>query len=203
MAAVPSSAVLRAIVRHYRLRADERVEEDNYWRAEEDLAEAIHRSVGLETPWGKHSHQQLLPPDVLLASRAKLLADQERLRGTNSFDALLSQVEMTLDPVRGAGEMLDYDAADRIGLCLRREPEAVYLHNGTRRGAQALIDGLGGNVRSISREQLPPEFHELSNREIEDILCIYCSVFTGESPVPDDMERSCGRKPRKRRSRRC
>jgi hypothetical protein len=39
-------------------------------------------------------------------------------------------------------EEVVYDIAHRIGAYLRREPEAVYLHAGTREGARAL--NLGG-----------------------------------------------------------
>ena len=52
---------------------------------------------------------------------------------------------------------------------LSLSPDHVYLHAGTRKGAQAL--GLQG--ATVHKNDLPPEFRRLSPAEIEDCLCIY------------------------------
>jgi hypothetical protein len=49
----------------------------------------------------------------------------------------------------------------------------VYLHAGTRDGAEVL--GFGRRRRTIELHELPAPLRGLSAREIEDLLCIYKS----------------------------
>jgi hypothetical protein len=64
-----------------------------------------------------------------------------------------------------------YDTAVRIGAYLGLEPDRVYLHAGTRRGARAL--GLGAGREWLEIRELPVQFRRLNGRRLEDILCIY------------------------------
>jgi hypothetical protein len=74
-------------------------------------------------------------------------------------------------PIKGLGELYAYDTAYFIGAHLDLTPEKVYLHAGTRKGAQAL--GFSGGLAYLMPSQLPVELHILTPYEMEDFLCIY------------------------------
>ena len=86
-----------------------------------------------------------------------------------SFDDLHRTVHHRISGIHRIGELAVYDIACRIGAFLGLSPDRIYLHAGTRKGAQAL--GLRGTT--VHKNDLPPEFHRLSPAEIEDCLCIY------------------------------
>lgn len=68
-----------------------------------------------------------------------------------------------------------YDAAFRIGAFRGLAPRRVYLHAGTRAGARKLGLATRGRLHVEAREveAEAPEFAELSEAEMEDVLCIY------------------------------
>ena len=68
--------------------------------------------------------------------------------------------------------MVVYDTAHRIGARFGLEPEKVYLHRGTRKGAVAL--GLDVQRREIEMHELPDAIGQrLKPHEAEDFLCMY------------------------------
>src|SRR5436305_1117453 len=73
-------------------------------------------------------------------------------------------------PVKGLGKLYAYDTALFIGFRLGLLPKKVYLHAGTRKGAEAL--GLAGEQLYLHRPQLPASLQVLKACEIEDFLCI-------------------------------
>ena len=64
-----------------------------------------------------------------------------------------------------------YDTAWRIGAKLELEPELVYLHAGTRKGAKAL--GLDSRRENIDPQDLPLPLQRLRPIHIENFLCLY------------------------------
>jgi hypothetical protein len=82
--------------------------------------------------------------------------------------------------IRGVGALAVYDIAHRMGAYLGQEPDAVYLHAGTRKGAAAL--GLKGEMVELA--EIPSAFHKLPPAEIEDCLCIYKDVLRGRGLRP-------------------
>ena len=86
-----------------------------------------------------------------------------------SFDDLHRTVHDRIGGIHRIGELAVYDISCRIGAFVGLSPNRVYLHAGTRKGAQAL--GLRG--ATVHKNDLPPEFGRLSPAEIEDCLCIY------------------------------
>jgi hypothetical protein len=86
---------------------------------------------------------------------------------------LLNQVEVLAKSVRGAGELVAYDVADRIGLHLGLTPRWIYLHAGTRTGARRLGLGTAPNTRSIGAKDLPRPLDSLGPRDAENVLCTY------------------------------
>lgn len=88
-----------------------------------------------------------------------------------TFDELIKTVDDAIRHIDGIGDLFIYDAAVSIGAKLGLEPEKIYLHAGTRRGAGALGLGRGKSVLDVG--ELPRAFRALRPREIEDCLCIY------------------------------
>ncbi len=88
-----------------------------------------------------------------------------------SFADLITRVANAVRPVCGIGELYIYDTALRLGGHLRLLPREVYLHAGTRRGAQAL--GLDPRSESVPPHCFRPVLQRLRPHEIEDVLCIY------------------------------
>ena len=160
------------IKRHRRRLARELEYFSNANRSDED---AISRATLARLPGGKHPHQRRIPPASLEQSRILLLENLPRLRDTKSFDQLHNLVSELIKPVSKIGELAVYDTALRIGARLQIEPERVYLHAGTRKGARAL--GCDGNVPTIEMVDLPAPIARLTPREAEDFLCIYKNRF--------------------------
>ena len=66
-----------------------------------------------------------------------------------------------------------YDVAFRIGSFLGIEPDLVYLHAGTRKGARLL--GVRGKVARV--EAFPYALRQLQPWQLEDFLCRYAKKF--------------------------
>jgi hypothetical protein len=171
---------LGAIIRAYRQRAVFRGVEEREGFANEPTLEAAVSRAGLaqhydekRERWVRYVHQHRIPARVLKVARERLMAAP--LAGCQSFHDLLHQVEKAIGSVRGVGELLVYDTAFRIGAKLGLEPGRVYLHSGTRVGAQRL--GLHTRAPWIERADLPPQLRRLPPWQVEDILCIYKDDF--------------------------
>lgn len=177
---------LRGVVRHYRseFQADA-ARELRFFAIQRSFEEAIAKAALAQRPDGKRfSHQRRIPRSALEESRQRLLRARSRLANATSFDALLRIVEHEIGPVHKIGKLTVYDTALRIAAWRQLEPEMVYLHAGTKTGAQAL--GLAYREATIPLKELPSPLRRLSPREIEDVLCIYKDVLQrrrGVSPI--------------------
>jgi hypothetical protein len=153
-----------------------------FFAIQRSFDDAISKAGLAQRPDGKRfSHQRRIPKSALEESRRRLLRARSRLANANTFEALLKIVEDTIGPIHKIGTLTIYDTALRIAAWRRLEPKAVYLHAGTRTGAQAL--GLPYREGTIALKELPPPLRRLSAREIEDVLCIYKDVFQGRRRV--------------------
>jgi hypothetical protein len=100
-----------------------------------------------------------------------------RIEDCKNFDALLSVIENVLrESVGGEKKLWAYDVAFRVGAWRGDDwlPCRVYLHRGTREGAEALL----GKDKTEGRQTLmvkdfPVELQSLQPWEIEDFLCWY------------------------------
>ncbi|MEX4006754.1 hypothetical protein [Neoaquamicrobium sediminum] len=119
----------------------------------------------------RHPHQWRIPLSVLERLRDALIGRAEEIRTKTSFSSLHALVVAECLGIRGAGELLAYDVAFRIGLYLGFEPQKVYLHAGTRTGARRL--GLNGAAVSLS--ELPRELQRLQPCQVENFLCLYAN----------------------------
>lgn len=137
----------------------------------ENLYVAIQRSATARNAVGKkHSHQHRIPNTALEEFAAVIQERSHELQATVSFGEILALVGDCR--VKGISELTIYDASQRLGCFLNLFPEEIYLHSGTRKGAEILLGKLRN--KSITIGQLPePFWNDLSPAEIEDILCIY------------------------------
>lgn len=140
------------------------------FEAEPSLHAAIRRAALCLLPDKKrHPHQCRIPGSLLEQAEARLQAISVRLRGAEDFATLHGLVDTEISSLHGISELTIYDIAHRIGAYLKKAPQLVYLHRGTRTGAA--VFGLRG--RTIRPDQLPTAFWRLTPAEIEDCLCIY------------------------------
>lgn len=118
----------------------------------------------------RHDHQWSLRDDTARKAEVILLKAADQIKACKDFDALHSLVKIKLN-IPGAAEMYWYDTAFRIGISMGILPEKVYLHRGTRLGAEQL--GLGRGKPTLEMSELPPALQALEPYQVEDFLCIY------------------------------
>jgi hypothetical protein len=117
-----------------------------------------------------------------LAETAGVLAEHlEEIGCAKNFAGLHALLTRLLGSRAGLGELYLYDTTLRIGAKLGFLPQAIYLHAGTRAGAEAL--GLPVNGKVLLKSELPTALQQLDAHEVEDVLCIYKEYFAGKSDL--------------------
>jgi hypothetical protein len=145
------------------------------WLSDCENAEALDHAIetaatAKNSAGKKHSHQHRIPNAILDQFAIRILGKVNEVAGCTDFHSLLSIIERC--KIKGISELTIYDTAQRIGCYLKIHPERIYLHRGTRKGAEILLGKIKNKYITIN--QLPRPFHSnLSAAEIEDILCIY------------------------------
>ena len=170
---------IKDIIRDYRNHEEYR-EEWAFWG---DPQRVINLEIAIELAGlamcdgRKMSHQKLIPKPTLAGYAKELLKRKHEIGEVQSFPELLKITASCR--IYGIGELAVYDAAFRIGIFLRIEPDAVYLHAGPRIGAENLLKRrlFPSKVKTITKEDLPEAFRDCSYAEIEAILCIYKDCF--------------------------
>jgi hypothetical protein len=164
---------LEAIVRLYESKNRPKLERllESY-RSLSTLHEAITKAAYALNEKGKrHRHQSRIKRDAVLSAHRALIAAENEIASAPDFRSLHSLIRRITLPIDGIGQLYVYDAALRIGAFRRLQPEEVFLHAGTARGATKL--GLLDESSILAPAVFPPEFRQLSPHEIEDLLCIY------------------------------
>jgi hypothetical protein len=124
----------------------------------------------------KHGHQKRLKKKVLAKYADNLLERKRDIKRVKTFDQLYAIATESAN--KGIGKLTIYDTAHRISKFLNVVPDKIYLHAGTKAGAKKLL-GQIGRMEYITKLDLPKEFQiqDLTEEEIEDILCIYKKLF--------------------------
>lgn len=121
----------------------------------------------------KNKHQHRIPNETLSDFGVMLCTISQIVHQVNSFDELNNLIKT--NRIKGIGDLACYDIANRIGTFLNKEPTYVYIHAGTRTGAENLLK------RKVRESILPitefPYFNGFSASQIENILCIYKKDF--------------------------
>jgi hypothetical protein len=123
-----------------------------------------------------HGHQRRIGRVKLNEFAEQLKLKETAISKAKNFDNLLSIIKQV--KMDGIADLTYYDTATRIGAYLNLFPDKIYLHTGTRVGAQNLLGSLNGKT-FLQLNELPKEFrkHDLTASEFEDILCIFKNDF--------------------------
>ena len=172
------------IVEEYLVYSWPDVIKEEYWFGKQpgDLNEAIVRACISERPSPihgrlvKHSHQLSIPPKSLAQCSDSLAARAHDLQQSVDFEQLHERIGTHIGKFERIGVLTIYDISLRIGWFLDLRPTVVYLHAGTRKGAEALIAGVAGARLDLSK--LPKAFQKLTPAQAEDVLCRYKDEFS-------------------------
>jgi hypothetical protein len=176
---------LQAIVRTYVTKIRPSSQAELKWFEQLTLREAIQTAALATNSRGKrYSHQRRIIKVALEEAKHILLSNEGFLSNCITFDELFLAIDTLLRPVYGLGELYIYDTTLRIGANLGLLPAKVYLHAGTRVGAEAI--GFTSDLATIEISNLPKEFQQLEAYEIEDVLCIYKKQLTASET--EDLE---------------
>lgn len=163
---------LETLLRHFRAHRSRAQDELDFYANQPCLAKAIEAAALCKRPDGKrHSHQRRIPGVVLDDAMTDLLEVEADLRDCKNFEALYELVAGVIEEIPGIGPLTLYDITHRLAMFLQLEPDQVYLHAGTRKGARAL--GLGDGEEAVPVSEFPEPIRSLKAWEIEDFLCTY------------------------------
>jgi hypothetical protein len=164
---------LEAIVQDYIDRRRDRAEcELGYFGGQKNLPNAIRvAALAINCRGKRHPHQRRIPGLLLEHYRRGLMRKRKSMESCKNFHELMAISQSVADKIWKHSELTVYDTAHRVGSYLRRRPDRVYMHAGTRASAKAL--GLRPTLPYLFPSELPSAFQRLKPYEIEDCLCIY------------------------------
>jgi hypothetical protein len=148
--------------------------QEEYCAGARNIAEAIEKAAMARDANGrKNPHQYRVPEDKLELLKQKLLTKKTRIEQARDFDELL-QIIVETGVFKGEAVLTCYDTALRLGFYTHKLPQKIYLHAGTRTGAEKLLKRKI-NARFLLKRNLPEPFKscDLKEHELEDLLCIY------------------------------
>jgi len=134
----------------------------------------------------RHNHQEVfidkndnkrgIPFEISKQVRDNLIKRMNDILKARSFDEIYQIV--TDCKVKGFGELSIYDTALRISSHLNIEPDKVYLHAGSRKGAELLeqkgyIEVGSSKKKFLKIEDLPKP---LQNQKADDTQHFFCSM---------------------------
>lgn len=149
----------------------------NYTVEQTDICSAIKVAAKSENKEGiRNNHQKRLKKKAINDFIEELTKKALEIKKAKNFNSLIQIVESC--KVKGIGELACYDTANRIGCKIGVYPDKIYLHAGTKKGAEKLF-GKKLSKRFIEKSELPEPFKssELDCAELEDVLCIYKARF--------------------------
>jgi len=163
--------IISRYIKNFRSQAEKEI---NSFKNLKTLDEAIEFAGDAKCPdcKKKFPHQWRIPLKTLENAKLMLFQLLPQIQECDDFNKLIKLIEENIENnITSFGELSTYDTALRLGAQLGIEPESVYLHAGTRKGANALR--IDTKRKFFNPSELPVEFRQLSPREIEDCLCIY------------------------------
>jgi len=127
-------AIVNEYIKHYRPIVDDEI---LWFRKQKSLELAIERAcLSLDRERKRYSHQRRIKPITLENAYNAMLAIKEALLQCRDFESLYELVGRTVGLIAGAGELYIYDISLRLGVYLDFYPTKVYLHAGSREGAE-------------------------------------------------------------------
>jgi len=160
--------------------------QENYYawfRKADNLRSAIKKAFLSEDERGKvHGHQALVGRERLAKAAEIALERFDALCVCNfdNFDTIHKFVESVGNEVKGFGRLAAYDIALRIAKYKGCNIEEVHFHAGVTVGARAMgLDVKDGETMTV--DQFPAPFNQLSGDHLENLLCIYKDVLSNAS----------------------
>jgi len=146
-------------------------EEIKFYKKQNNLIDVIKKAAIGETVTGKmHDHQHMIGVKKSRRFAIKLSKNINNIRHCTTFDSLMDVVENC--KTERIGSVAIYDTAFRIGVFLGIYPKKIYLHRGTKIGAQNLFGKKKIRGRSyLEKHELPKELQCLQAWELENFLC--------------------------------
>jgi hypothetical protein len=122
----------------------------------------------------KNRHQNRINAIVLKEFGKKLNSSiVNELNGIGNFEELITLINK--EKIKGIGLLAIYDISLRIGYYLKIYPDYIYLHAGTKIGAEILL-GRETKERFIKKETLTkihPALERLNCAELEVFFCVF------------------------------
>ncbi|MBI4834515.1 MAG: hypothetical protein HY811_06830 [Planctomycetes bacterium] len=115
-------------------------------------------------------HQRRVKKSVKDRVKKKLLRNAKAINKCKDFNSLYNIVEE--NSVKGFGDLSIYDTTMMIGFRKGILPDKVYLHRGTRRGAEILLGRQLSKTSCLLTDELDILLRKLKPYQIEDLLCI-------------------------------
>ena len=153
----------------------------NIGSIEEAISAATHAVVpntaGTDTI--VHSHFRNKQEHLFNPAERVLLRAKQKLNAAEDFHRLHTEVLLALTggptPVLKpqADTLYAYDVALWIGAFRNLSPDRIYLHRGTRRGAERLTGRDLSGRSTLPVEVLPPDWQGYPCHQIESMLCAY------------------------------
>jgi len=167
-------AYIDAYINHYMILEEKELD---FFRKSKSLEESIINATKAIDFNGKRlSHQRRLKIQVLETMAKKLLNRKQDFINSTCFDEIYAIVNE--ERIFGFGKLAIYDTSLRISAYQNIEPDSVYLHAGTKKGAKNIGVNTFGK-KQLKLNDLPLEFQKAINnnsigyKHIEDILCIF------------------------------
>lgn len=140
-----------------------------------DLEKVIQLACSKKIPCGaRFPHLYRIPNSALKQWKESLQVSIKNSNGHSSFRSLWGNLTLIAEGISRIGKLTVYDASLKIGAFLDSPPHEVYLHAGTRKGAEVL--GLPTNRKSIPLNEFQGDnevIRRLEPFEVEDFLCIF------------------------------
>ena len=163
------STIVRSYIKTCRSKAQAELD---WFRQQPTLQAAVeYAALAINCRQKRFDHQRRIKRVALEQAKRVLVGNLDAISQSKDFDELFILVRALVEPIDGIGELYVYDTSLRIGAKKSLSPSVVYLHAGTRTGAQFL--GYDGKLATIEMSDLPAEFQTLTADEVEDLLCIY------------------------------
>lgn len=157
------------------------------------IEEVIRIAVHSKDKMGRvHPHQRHIRKIAYEKLLKALIPKKERINAIKDFDYLISLITTEGEKIFGVGEMLIYDTAFRIGKWKKIYPQKIYLHAGTRKGVERLMNKRKKDAY-ISKDSLPPPFNTciLACWQLENFFCIYKDSFSGNEKQSKKRQNTC------------
>ncbi len=141
-----------------------------------DFEKIVDNAFYPEVGGKKDSHQYHIKKEPYEIYRERVKALKNEILNAKNFDEILELITFDnkfYEHIKGIDGLTEYDIAFRIGRCLGKCPDKIYMHTGTKVGAEKL-KSQKISAKYLSREDLAEYdyFADTPICQIENFLCV-------------------------------